>query len=244
MQLKEYFGVNLAKHLAVKLVDVYPTFDTNSFIRSVDKEYRNKELKDRVKLISDSLYLYLPNDYIQVSKIFKSIMGPENPNETGMFTEYYWLMPIAKYVEDRGLDNFDTSMELIYEITKRNTGEYAIRPYINAYPELTVRRMQKWSKDKNFHVRRLSSEGLRPKLPWATKLNLFIDDPTPVFKILTTLKADPIRFVQKSVANHLTDYLKLNKQATLSLIQEWRSCTKESAHTQWIIKHATKKISS
>ena len=90
-------------------------------------------------------------------------------------------------------------------------------------------------------MRRLASEGLRPKLPWATKLDTFVKDPKPVFDILELLKEDPIKFVQKSVANHLTDYLKVNPEPTRVLIKKWSTSMNE--HTRWIIKWEPRKIS-
>lgn len=96
--------------------------------------------------------------------------------------------------------------------------------------------MNEWSLDKNFHVRRLSSEGLRPKLPWAPKLTLFNDDPSPVFSILENLKNDPEKYVQTSVANHVNDYLKVNYDFAFDVIQKWSK--KPSDNAKWIIKHA------
>ncbi len=154
--------------------------------------------------------------------------------------EFYWIMPIGKFVEKYGLDNFDISIKAIEEITKRNTGEYAIRPFIRKYPEKTVKIMSEWSKSDNFHLCRLASEGLRPKLPWATKLDTFIESPKPVFQILENLMEDDIKFVKKSVANHLTDYLKVNKNETVKFIKKHQRS--ENKNTQWIIKHATRKI--
>ena len=169
-----------------------------------------------------------------------AILGEENPNETGMFTHYYWILPIGKFVQEYGIEHFERSMKAIEEITKRNTGEYAVRPYIRKYPEASVKIIEQWAKSPNFHLRRLSSEGLRPKLPWASKLETFIEAPAPVFKILELLKEDEIVFVKKSVANHLTDWLKVNRTAVLPLIERWQSS--ENPHTQWIIKRATRKM--
>ncbi len=121
-------------------------------------------------------------------------MGEENPNETGMFKEYYWLMPVGKYIEKYGLEHFDISIKAIEELTKRNTGEYAIRPYIRKFPAETLARMKAWAKSDTFHLRRLASEGLRPKLPWALKLDLFVYNPKPVFDILDILKTEHIKF--------------------------------------------------
>jgi 3-methyladenine DNA glycosylase AlkC len=157
-----------------------------------------------------------------------------------MFTNYYWVMPIGKFIEKYGLENFDASIKAIEEITKRNTGEYAIRPYIRMYPQKTIKIMQRWSRSKNFHVRRLASEGSRPKLPWSTKLDVFIDNPGPIFKILENLIEDDVKFVQKSVANNLTDYLKVNKPAAVEFIKKFSNT--DNKNTLWIINHATRKI--
>ena len=156
-----------------------------------------------------------------------------------MFTEGYWLMPVAKYVEKYGLDDFQASITFIKEITKRNTGEYCIRPFIEKYPKQTLAIMKKWSTDKNVHVRRLSSEGLRPRLPWAAKMNRFIEDPRPVLNILENLKDDDSRFVQKSVANNLNDILKDNYRIGFRIIKEWAQ--NASPKRAWIIKHALRK---
>ena len=165
------------------------------------------------------------------------ILGPENLEETGMFTEFYWVMPIAKYVEKYGLDDFEISMDAIAEITKRNTSEYAIRPYIEKYQDQTLDQMKKWSKDKNNHLRRLSCEGLRPRLPWASKLDGFIINPKPILPILNQLKDDTSKYVQKSVANCLNDILKDNLEIGKSIIEKWNG-SKISKERKWIIKHA------
>jgi 3-methyladenine DNA glycosylase AlkC len=142
-------------------------------------------------------------------------------------------MPVGKFIEKYGLNNYAESMYAIEEITKRNTGEYAIRPFIRKYPKHTLKQIKKWAKSGNFHLRRLSSEGLRPKLPWAQKLDLFIDNPKPVFAILEILKSDKIKFVKKSVANNLADYIKVNPKLTYELINQWKNIDNE--HTLWIM---------
>jgi len=166
-KLKDWFDKELAIMLADKITKVNKDFNRRRFIREVDKETANLELKDRVELIADKLYTELGGNYKKGVKVLMGIMGEENENEIGMFTEYYWLMPVAKYVEKYGLDDFELSMKAIVEVTKRNTSEYAIRPYLEIERDKTLTKMKEWSKDENFHVRRLASEGLRPRLPWA-----------------------------------------------------------------------------
>jgi 3-methyladenine DNA glycosylase AlkC len=169
------------------------------------------------------------NSHLQ-SSVRKTQMKP------GCLPSYYWIMPIAKFVQLFGLDHYDESIKAIEEITKRNTGEYAIRPFIEKYPQKTLKIMTKWAKSKNFHLRRLASEGLRPKLPWAPKLDAFNDSPEPVFELLELLKEDDIKFVKKSVANHLRDWTKVNPDKANPLLDQWAKS--DNPHTQWIVKHA------
>lgn len=237
--ITEQFGANLANLLSEKIMKVYSEFDKKNFIQDVENSVVEKTYTQRIAIIAELLKKYLPSEYDKALPILVSILGEENPNQTGMFTFYYWILPIGKFVQEYGLDHFDISIKAIEEITKRNTGEYAIRPYIRKYPNETIKVMRKWAKSPNFHLRRLASEGLRPKLPWASKLDTFLENPTPVFQILELLKEDEIMFVKKSVANHITDWIKVNKDAVTPLIESWK--TSDNENTKWIIKRATRK---
>ncbi|HEU5120712.1 MAG TPA: DNA alkylation repair protein [Candidatus Nitrosocosmicus sp.] len=236
IKLKHYYGKNLAILLADKIAHVYPTFQKQGFIKTVESKTNALELKDRIKTITEALYEYLPLKYPDVVKIMIDILGPPNPNETGMFKEGYWIMPIAFFVEIYGINDFETSTNAIYQITQRNTGEYAVRPFIVKYPNEMLALMLKWSCDPNVHVRRLSSEGLRPRLPWAKKLDQFIVDPKPILPILENLKQDESLFVRKSVANNINDILKDNYDIGIKLLRKWSGS--QNTNTQWIIKHS------
>lgn len=235
-----WFGGNLAGILSEKILEAHPSFKAEAYIQAVNDQCEGMTYTQRLELHASELRDRLPESYEDALQILVSILGPENPKETGMFKHFYWVLPIGKFVERYGLEDSDLSLAAIGEITCRNTGEYAIRPYISRYPEKVLAQMKAWSTSENFHLRRLASEGLRPKLPWAKKLELYIDDPEPVFRILENLKEDPRKFVQKSVANHLTDYLKVNPVPTRVLLYRWR----ESDHpsTQWIVRRATRKF--
>ncbi|HMR84576.1 MAG TPA: DNA alkylation repair protein [Niabella sp.] len=238
--ITEKFGKELAELLAEKIKAVFSKFPAKDFIKDVAVSVVDKSYTQRVEVIADKLYQYLPRDYPEAVAVLMQILGAPNPEETGMFTHYYWILPIGKFVEKYGLEHFKISMNAIEEITRRNTGEYAVRPYIRKYPEKSLVRIRKWAVSSDFHLRRLASEGLRPKLPWAPKLDVFNDDPQPVFTILEILKEDEIKFVKKSVANHLTDWLKVNYEPTVQLIKTWQQS--DNGHTQWIVKHAIRKI--
>jgi len=239
-KFKLWFDKELAEMLAQKIKAVTSSFNSNRFIQTIDKGVPDLELKARVEYIADELHKELGEDYPSAIAILLKILGPENEEETGMFTNFYWMMPIAKYVEKYGLEHFDLSMEATFEITKRHTGEYTIRPFIEQYPQKTMSLLTKWSNNENRHVRRLASEGPRPRLPWAPKLQQFIDDPAPLFPILNNLKDDSSKYVQKSVANCLNDILKDNFEVVKSLLETWAA--DPTPMRKWIIKHALRKL--
>lgn len=241
IKLKDYFGLNLADILIEKISASYTNFEAKKFRNLVADEYQNFELKGRTKLIADSLYKTLPQNYDQAIEILIDIMGEKNPNETGMFKHYYWLMPVSDFIIYYGVDQKpEISINAIYELTQRCTGEYAIRPFITKQPQKLIKTLNNWADDKSFHIRRLVSEGLRPKLPWAQKLDVFIENYQPVFDILEKLKFDEVKFVKKSVANNINDYLKVNKSAANILLKSWQK--EENKHIKWICQHATRNI--
>jgi len=240
-KLKLWFDKDLAIMLADKLLLANPDFDKKNYVKFIDKSVQPLELKDRVELMADAFVKYLSSDYMETVPKLVAILGPENEEETGMFNNFYWVMPIAKFIEKYGLDNLKISLKAIEEVTKRNTGEYCIRPYIEKYPKKTMKQMLKWSKSKNRHVRRLSSEGARPRLPWATKLELCINDPEVLIPILENLKDDSSKYVQKSVANCINDILKDNPNIAKGIIEQW-STSDTSKERKWIIKHALRNL--
>jgi len=236
VSITQSFGENLAKLLSEKIVAVHESFPTHDFCKNIKEQVIDKSYTQRIEIIADNLKQHLPEKYTDALSILMQIIGPENEQETGMFTNFYWLMPVAKFIQKFGLDHFTHSVQAIEEVTKRNTGEYAIRPYARKYPDRTLAVCKKWAQSKNFHLRRLASEGLRPKLPWAPKLYIWNDEPELVFEILEILKEDESRFVKKSVANHLRDWIKVNPIAASKKVTQWSKSKNEN--TLWILKHA------
>lgn len=236
ISITEVFGEDLANILGTKIKDIYSKFDSKGYFADICTSTIGKTYTERIVIHAQTLHKYLPDNYREAITILLSILGDENPSQTGMFTNYYWIMPIGKYVELYGLDDFDLSINAISEITKRNTGEYAIRPFARRYPERVIEVAKNWAMSENFHLRRLASEGLRPKLPWSPKLDVWNDNPTPVFEILELLKEDTIMFVKKSVANHLRDWLKVNPVEAGKIKAKWSKSS--NPHTQWILKYA------
>jgi 3-methyladenine DNA glycosylase AlkC len=237
---KEYFGLELAERLGAELRAADPEFDRDAFVAQVAAQVESLELKDRVALIAAALHDHLPPDYPQALARLLTLLGPELPDESGMFELGYHLMPVAQFVEQYGLDDFEQSMAALYEITKRHTAEFAIRPFLERHPTQTLDTLSLWAGDPNPHVRRLVSEGTRPRLPWAGRLSAFIVDPGPVLSLLERLKTDPSAYVRKSVANNLNDISKDNPDVVLATLRDWNA--RPSADIRWITSHALRTL--
>ena len=156
-KFKDYYDVDCAKLIADKINDAYPVFNKRAFVGHIKKRIPEKEFSDRQDIFADAFEKHLTEDYTENIILFQNILGPELETTEGMFIHGWWLWPIGRYVERNCLENYDASINFIYELTKRFTGEFAIRPLLKNYPKKTMRIMLKWSKDKNVHVRRLAS---------------------------------------------------------------------------------------
>jgi 3-methyladenine DNA glycosylase AlkC len=238
--LKDYYGTELAKLLAGEIKKAYKPFDDKSFVKYVSRRIKPLELKDRLDLMAKGMKVFLPADYRKAIKILISTLGPPNPKDEGMFLYGYKWVPIGSFIAMYGTEHPDASLEAIYEFTRRNTSEFAVRPLIKKYPARIIKVFKKWAKDESSHVRRLVSEGTRPRLPWAGKLDVFKDNPQPVLELLEMLKEDTSAFVRKSVANHLNDIIKENRKLGMEVITRWsRSGNKNTAD---IVRHALRNL--
>jgi 3-methyladenine DNA glycosylase AlkC len=135
-----------------------------------------------------------------------------------------------------GLEQPERALDALYAATQRFSMEYAIRPYLNRWPEETLARMEDWARDDHYHVRRLVSEGTRPKLPWGRKVEI---DPRRPLALLDVLHADPTRFVTRSVANHLNDVSKIAPEAVVGRLRDWKAQgAQEARELDWMTRHA------
>ncbi|MDO5061267.1 MAG: DNA alkylation repair protein [Actinomycetaceae bacterium] len=238
-KLKDYYDLSYAADLSQKLAQVSQDFDAQRFLELVEPTLLNLEFNDRQVLIATALQKTLPKDYAQTLKIFTQILGPELPGSLGMFTEGYWLWPIGKYVELYGAEHFAESTEFSKELTKRFTGEYCMRPLLARFPAETIALMVQWSLDENKRVRRLASECLRTRLPWAKKQLVVLAHFDNYLEVLSNLRNDPDKTIQKSVANNLNDLYKDAPEKFAYIIALWQQApvSKECA---WIIKHGSR----
>lgn len=238
--LKDQIDIPLVTQMAERIHSIYPNFSQHDFITAVDTELHTLELKPRFGLIADKLNTFLPDNYSQAVQILVDILDDGSHDFEHIEDVGFRLLSIPTFVEKYGVGNFDASMDAMYIITRYVSCEFAIRPFIMHYPEQTLTTLHEWVKDSNEHIRRLVSEGTRPRLPWASQLPDFVKDPSPAIKLLQHLKDDPSLYVRRSVANHLNDITKDHPERVLDIVENWQKGASEG--TTWLINHALRTL--
>ena len=193
--------------------------------------WQNLELKARMRRITQSLQLCLTQDYEENVKILLNVAKSLKKDDHGGFE--YMLFP--DFVEHYGQEHFELSVSALETLTKLASAEFAVRPFIVARPLQMMDRMFDWAKSTDEDVRRLASEGCRPRLPWATALSIFKNEPSPIVRILEQLKNDQSLYVRRSVANNLNDISKDHPDVAIDIAQRWLG---HSSDTDWVVKHA------
>lgn len=239
MKHKDHYNDAYIGELAEKIAAVSPIFDASGFAAAVQGQLEDKELFARFDFIVDALEEFMSSNYGENLRVFEQLLGPELEKSEGMFSFGWWLWPIGRYVERHGNEDWQRSLAFLKELTKRFTGEYAIRPLLKAHPQEVMDELIQWTLDDNVHVRRLACEGVRIRLPWSEKLLVALQEHERYCKILTNLKDDPEKFVQKSVGNNLNDLYKDAPEKADALIAQWRKTPSTKAQ-EWIIKHGTR----
>ncbi|HEX6224052.1 MAG TPA: DNA alkylation repair protein [Chryseolinea sp.] len=235
--LKYMYDVNFFERLYPVLKKVIPGFEERKFVYSVfDNEWPDLELKQRTRQVTRALNQCLPPEYPRAIEMIMSISGLLREREKAQSYPFIFL---PEYIELYGLSHFSLSMKAIEESTKLVSAEFAIRPFIIKYPRETMRCMLGWSTHPDAAVRRLASEGCRPRLPWAVGLPDLKRDPSPILPILENLKTDPSEYVRRSVANNLNDIAKDHPEVALQIARNWKGISKE---TDWIIKHGCRTL--
>jgi 3-methyladenine DNA glycosylase AlkC len=242
MLLDKVAVVQLSENILV----VYKSFDKESFVQSAMSGIAELTLKERSKHIAIVLKKHLPPVYSEaIELIIKSLTPPLTKTEgNGLAGLFY--MPHCDFIAEfgmdskynKGVDPFEVSMNAQFELTKRFTCEYSIRPFIVNDEDRTLKVLTSWLNDPDPHVRRLASEGTRPRLPWSTKIDSFVKDPSVCLSILAHLKNDPDLYVRRSVANHVGDIAKDHLDLALGLCEEW--LVGASPELKWVIRHAVR----
>jgi 3-methyladenine DNA glycosylase AlkC len=222
--------------IAGMIGNVYPNFDKLSFVADATTALEALELLPRAWQIAHALRRHLPLDYNEAAAVLKASLGPRRPITEGDGMSSFLYLPHVLLVAEYGVEHWATSLDLQYELTKRFTAEFSIRVFLEKYPEQTLARLREWSSDPDVHVRRLVSEGTRPRLPWAPRLRAFQRDPRPVLELLELLKDDPELYVRRSVANNLNDIGKDHPDLLFETCKRW--LVGASREREKLVKHA------
>ncbi|MBN2981050.1 DNA alkylation repair protein [Cohnella algarum] len=229
--LKDIYDLHFFDGLIHGLKNEYPAFDGHRFMTGVlSGDWDSLALKQRMRRITEGLVQGLPASYEEALAVLAAVA----PHFNGFA---YMIFP--DFVEARGLDDPDLSIPALERFTPYSSSEFAVRPFIIRYPDRMLKQLELWAQHENEHVRRLASEGCRPRLPWAMSLPPFKRDPVPVLRILEHLKEDSSLYVRRSVANNLNDISKDNPDIVLQLAKEWRG---KHPHTDWILKHGCRTL--
>jgi 3-methyladenine DNA glycosylase AlkC len=221
-------------------------FRERDFVAQASRELESLELKERSRQIYAALCDHLPNDFLEACGVIKKSLHPfcegapvrAETDEQGI--QGWMIMPFAEYAGLRGGEHLPEALGLLRELTMRFTGEFGIRHLIKKNPQEVLRYIDSWTEDPNEHVRRLASEGTRPRLPWGLQLHAFVKDPTLTLPLLEKLRDDPSEYVRRSVANHLNDMAKDHPDFILDLTHEWNAGA--NPERKKLLRHALRNL--
>lgn len=231
--LKDIYSKDFFLNFGRTVQSAYKAFDTPAFIAAMmDETWEVLPLKARTRRISETLGTFLPSPYENALDILYAIA-----DSCAGFP--YLFFPDFVAVYGKAEKRRELSLNALELFTQKSSSEFAIRSFILSDPERVMRRMTSWAEHANEHVRRLASEGCRPRLPWGEALPMFKKNPAPVLAILGQLKADSSLYVRKSVANNLNDIAKDNPALVLETARRWLG---QNPETDWILRHGCRTL--
>lgn len=235
--LKNMYNKEFVDDLLVRLTEFIPDIDKKLFRNQVfTNEWDNMELKQRMRHITITLNRHMSGNFKKDADIIVKLSNILM-KETKELSFGYMFLP--DYIEVYGQDHFDISVDALHEITKFMSCEFAVRPFIVKDQNRMLDIMFEWSESDNYAVRRCSTEGCRPRLPWAIALPKLKSDPSPILPILEGLKDDDSETVRRSVANNLNDISKDNPELVIDIAKRWLG---ESEQRDKLVKHACRTL--
>ncbi|MEX2379393.1 MAG: DNA alkylation repair protein [Vicingaceae bacterium] len=235
--LKNRYNEQFFEKLIHNWQNIQPSLKAQEFLQNIHNQaWEKMELKERMRHLALCMNDFLPQPYEKAVQEIVQLAHQLRKNAQEQSFEYLFL---PEYILQYGIEHPKNSLQAMEEITQFVSCEFAIRPFLEQYPKESFKKMIQWSKHPEANVRRLASEGSRPRLPWAAALTSLKKDPRPLLPILENLKDDSSLYVRKSVANNLNDISKDHPQLFIELIHEWKS---NSANRQWILKHASRTL--
>lgn len=236
----QLFNREKVRYLAGLFALADPAFDGDKFETRVMTRLPELELKQRLSWISEVLVEMLPGSLPEVAPVLlRALPPPLDADKTDDDFGDFIFAPLGEFIVTKGLEldeHRELALDLLTELTQRFSMEWAVRPFVNRWPVEVMERMRQWAEHESYHVRRLASEGTRPRLPWGMGVQLALQDPLP---LLDLLHGDRTRFVTRSVANHLNDITKKDPELVLDRIETWRDLELQGRkELDWITSHA------
>ena len=238
----QLFNAETVEQLALEYGAAIPGFDAEQFRDAALSGFPERELMARMEWIADCLESQLPSDFNKMAGDLEAAMpAPLSADKTDDdFGHFIHALPGILAVRHGLRHHRERAMALLYQATQRFSMEFYIRPFLNLWPDETLATLHLWAEDHNYHVRRLVSEGTRPKLPWAKSVGLV---PKQTLPLLDKLHADSTRYVTRSVANHLNDLSKTVPHEVVARLKNWRlDGTQKPAELDWMTRHALRTL--
>lgn len=238
--MKDGLGTDAVERIARAFASSMDGFPADQFRSDALNGLNELELKQRVSHLISILYQYLPKDFKAAVKSIAAIKSVWDHGDEDDPLSGFAAWPIIDYIGVHGLDHPELSLDALKHLTSLFSAEFAIRPFITGHPDITFRHLKKWCSDPDEHVRRLVSEGSRPRLPWGQQLPGFIDDPMPLLPLLESLRNDESEYVRRSVANSLNDISKDHPDIVIKTCRNWIDAS--SKDRSKLIRHATRTL--
>ena len=213
------FGGEVAQTLADHLGAVWDAFPRRAFLADAEEGFASLGLMARGDHLADALRRHLPAAYPDALALLLASLQHAH-GRTGSMASFFYL-PHTQFIGRHGLDHPEASLRAMHAFTQRFTAEFAVRPFLERHPALTLAFLHACVEDPSEHVRRWASEGTRPRLPWGMRLRALQRDPSPVLPLLQRLRDDPAPYVRRSVANHLNDIGKDHPTLLLDIAEDW-----------------------
>lgn len=235
---KNIYNEKFISEFSAILSKTATNFDSTSFTKAIFiSNWKQLELKERMRHITHTMNTHIDGNFkIQSNVILNAITEMQHIGRKETSIEFMFL---PDFIEVYGIEDYHTSIKAFEIITQFTSCEFAVRPFIIKYPKRMIDQMKKWSNHPHASVRRLSTEGCRPRLPWAMAIPFLKKDPTDILPILEHLKADVSESVRRSVANNLNDISKDNPEIVLELATKWKGISDE---IDWLVKHACRTL--
>lgn len=230
---KEHVGAAAVARLADAIAAVDPTFDAPAFAADALAGLDALELKARIAHVAAALEPHLAGPFPRAAGVLCAAA-------TAADLDAWTAWPLTAWVERNGLDDPAAALDALARLTCHASAEFAIRPFIERHPEATFARLADWAGSDDLHLRRLVSEGTRPRLPWGGRLAALQRDPSPVLPLLDRLRDDPEEYVRRSVANHLNDIAKDHPALAVEIAGRWLA--EGGDHSRRVVRHGLRSL--